>query len=51
MNIMCMKRDHYFPAITALLLAPLAALHAAKTKRPNVFIVIDDDQSWLECSV
>ena len=42
--------NHNSLAITALLLAPLAALHAAETKRPNVLIVINDDQSWLECS-
>ena len=36
--------------LTALLLAPLAVSQAAETKRPNILIVINDDQSWLECS-
>lgn len=36
--------------LTALLLTPLAALHAAETKRPNILVVVNDDQSWLECS-
>jgi N-sulfoglucosamine sulfohydrolase len=36
--------------LTVLLLAPLAALHAAEANRPNILIVINDDQSWLECS-
>jgi len=36
--------------LTALLFAPLAVSQAAETKRPNILIVINDDQSWLECS-
>jgi uncharacterized sulfatase len=36
--------------LTALLLAPLAISQAAESKRPNILIVINDDQSWLECS-
>jgi uncharacterized sulfatase len=39
----------FFP-LTAFLLAPLAVSQAAETKRPNILIVINDDQSWLECS-
>ncbi len=35
--------------ILALLLAPLLAAQAAETRRPNILIVINDDQSWLEC--
>ena len=31
-------------------LAPRAVLLAAETKRPNVLIVINDDQTWRECS-
>jgi len=38
------------PLLTALLLAPLAVSHAAETKRPNILVVVNDDQSWLECS-
>lgn len=36
--------------LTALLLAPLAVGQAAEPTRPNILIVINDDQSWLECS-
>jgi len=36
--------------LSILLLAPLSALQAAETARPNILIVINDDQSWLECS-
>ncbi len=41
---------HALPLLTALLLAPLATLQAAETRRPNILIVINDAQSWLECS-
>ena len=36
--------------LAVLLLAPLAVAQAAETKLPNILIVINDDQSWLECS-
>ena len=39
----------FFP-LAAFLLAPVAVSQAAETKRPNILIVINDDQSWLECS-
>lgn len=38
-----------FPLLTALLLVPLAALHAAETKaasKPNVIFILTDDQGW-----
>lgn len=40
------------PTITLFtaLRTPLAVSQAADTKRPNILIVINDDQSWLECS-
>ena len=41
---------HTLTLLTVLLLAPLAVSQAAETKRPNILIVINDDQSWLECS-
>ena len=40
---------HTLTLLTALLLAPLAALHAADTKqskRPNVIFILTDDQGW-----
>jgi arylsulfatase A-like enzyme len=40
---------HKLLLITILLLAPLAALHAADTKpskRPNVIFILTDDQGW-----
>lgn len=36
--------------LTAVLFASLAVAQAAETNRPNILIVINDDQSWLECS-
>jgi len=43
------------PAIglAGIIALPLGALHAAETPKPakpNILIVINDDQSWLECS-
>jgi uncharacterized sulfatase len=43
-----MKRA--FPLLAALLLAPPAVSLAAQAARPNFLLVINDDQSWLECS-
>jgi N-sulfoglucosamine sulfohydrolase len=43
-------RRYTLALLTALLLAPLAVSQAAEIKRPNILIVINDDQSWLECS-
>ena len=35
------------PAIlTALLFSPLAALHAAESSRPNIVLIMADDQGW-----
>jgi uncharacterized sulfatase len=31
---------------TALLLAPLAALHAGDARRPNILFIIADDLGW-----
>lgn len=45
-----MTTTHALAPLAALLLMPLAALQAAETARPNILIVINDDQSWLECS-
>ncbi len=44
---------HTLTLITTLLLAPLAALHAAETSmsaRPNILIAISDDQSYMHTS-
>jgi len=41
---------HTLTLFTILLPALLAVSQAAETKRPNILIVINDDQSWLECS-
>ena len=36
--------------VAAVLLAPLAALRAADSTRPNVlFIAIDDQNDWIGC--
>ncbi len=32
--------------LTALLLAPLAALHAADSPKPNIVLIMADDQGW-----
>ena len=37
--------------LTALLLAPLAALHTASAKQPNVLIIITDDQGYGDLSI
>ena len=34
------------PLLTALLLAPLAVLHAADASRPNILFIIADDLGW-----
>jgi uncharacterized sulfatase len=35
--------------VAALSLVPLAGSLAAEIRRPNILLVINDDQSWLEC--
>jgi arylsulfatase A-like enzyme len=37
--------------LTAMLLAPLAALHAADqpAKKPNVVLFLVDDMGWMDC--
>jgi uncharacterized sulfatase len=37
-----------FTVLTALLLVPLAALHAAKTTRPNILLIYTDDHGWAD---
>jgi len=37
--------------LTTLLLAPLAALHAASAKQPNVLLIITDDQGYGDFSI
>ena len=37
---------HTATLLTALLLAPLAALHAADSPRPNIVLIMADDQGW-----
>ena len=42
-----------FPLLTALLLAPLTALHTAETKpanKPNVIVILSDDLGWADLS-
>jgi len=34
--------------LAALLLAPLAALHAAGTKKPNIIVILTDDHGWAD---
>jgi len=34
---------HLLTLLTALLLAPLAALHAAETSKPNILVILADD--------
>jgi len=37
---------HTLTLLTALLLAPLAALHAADSIKPNILIILVDDMGW-----
>ena len=46
-----MKR--FLPLLTALLLAPLTALHSAETmpaNKPNVIVILSDDLGWADLS-
>ena len=45
--------NYAFPSLAALLLAPLAAIHAAESKpaRPNVIVFLVDDMGWMDCGV
>ena len=37
---------HTLTLVTSLLLAPLAALHAAEKTKPNIVIILADDPFW-----
>ena len=41
-----MKKYATLPLLTALLLAPLAALHAADAPKPNIIFLLADDLGW-----
>lgn len=38
--------NHAFALLTALLLAPLAALHAVEPSKPNILFILADDFGW-----
>ncbi len=37
--------------LTALLLAPLAALHAAEANKPNIIVIMTDNHGWSDLGV
>jgi arylsulfatase A-like enzyme len=48
-----MNRRHTLTLLTALLLAPLAALHAADTpqQKPNILLIYSDDHGWADLGI
>ena len=41
----------YFLTFAALLQAPLAALHAAAERLPNVLLIVADDMSYADINI
>jgi len=42
---------HILTLLITLLLAPLGALHAAETNKPNIIVILTDDHGWADLGV